>query len=875
MNNQQNPPQWLLRFFRWFCHPDFQEDIEGDLIELYERKVEEYGRKRANRIFFFDVISLIRLNLLKPFKNFHHIIHYTMYKNYFKIAWRSMLRQKLYSFINIGGLAIGLTCFIMIFHDVQHELSYDRFYKDADQIYRIYQKQDGNVFLGSDYFAVTPAGLAPTLEKECPEVEAATTMREQSALLSFKKNNFWEKGLYGDTDFFEVFAFQFIQGNPKTALQNPKSIVLTESLAKKVFGSKNPMGKSIIYQNGDPYTITGIIKDPPGNISFKFSYIVDMQSSEEYMRDIKAAKWNNNSFYTFLKLKKNADPHALEAKMPALIKKHVDYGKDFPFKDKYLVNPISELHLQTNINFDIGLKGNPKYVYLFSLIAVIVLLLACVNYMNLAIARSIKRANEVGLRKVIGAVRGQLIGQFLSESILIAFLALILAMAFTQILLPLFGYLLERPIELNLFDNFYLIPGLILLVIIVGLISGSYPAIFMSSLQPIHALKGKLSRKLFGMKVQKFLIIGQYTTSIVLIISSLIIYRQFQFIQAKELGYNKDYVITVQLRDWSLYKHFEKIKNECLKNPQILSLSASNSLPTNIDSSTLIDIEDDDKEIDDLTIYRANVDYDYLDVFGIELVAGRNFSPKFKTDQEQSYLINETAARIIGWTPEKAIGKYILSYSKKSKYKVIGVVKDFHMHSMHMAIQPLMLKLRDKQYFSFISVKVRPEKLPQTMDILQKTMKKYSPYPFEYAFLDDQFDQLYKDDTRLGEIFGFFTILSILIASLGLFGLAAFTAQQRTKEIGIRKVLGASIQNIMTILSKDFLTLVVFSFLLAIPIAWYMMHQWLQDYAYRVDIEWWIFALAGLSALIVAFFTISFQSLKAALANPVDSLKDE
>ncbi|NJO02780.1 MAG: FtsX-like permease family protein [Bacteroidia bacterium] len=795
-----------------------------------------------------------------------------MYKNYFKIAWRNLRRQKLYSFINIGGLAIGLTCFILIFLYVQHELSYDRFYPDADRIYRVYQRQEGNVFLGSDYFAVTPAQLASTMMKEFLEVTSATSIQTPSALLGYRRQSYWENGIRADAHFFEVFAYSFLRGNPQTALKNPRSIVLTRSLARKIFGHQNPLGQTLSYQafqEPELFTVTGVMEDLPTHASFKFSFIASILTDNNYVRDMSQEKWNGNSFYTFFKLADKAEPAVLEAKLPALIRKYVHYNGNVPFEDQYFIQALADLHLQTNINFDIGLKGSPRYVQLFSLIAVVVLLLACVNYTNLAIARSLKRTQEVGLRKVVGATRRQLIGQFLCESVLIAGLAFVLALGLVQPLLPVFGYLLERPIELNLTENIYVLPILLGIVLLVGMLSGSYPAFFMSSLNPVQVLKGKPGRRVAGIGVQRWLVVGQFVASIVLIISSLVIYRQFQYIQNKELGYDRAHILSIQVRDPAVRERFKVIKDEFLEQPSVLEVSATEHLPVNISSSTLIK----NQEGSDLTIYQTSVDDDFLTLFDIQLIAGRNFSPDLQTDAQGKCLINETAAKALGWTPEEALGQKFNYFNGENTHTIIGVVKDFHMHALYQPIEPLMI--RQIQYVNHIAVKIRPENMPQTLARLKKELAKHSAYPFEYAFMDEKFNQLYQDDRRLGEMFGFFTVLSILIASLGLFGLAAFTAEQRTKEIGIRKVLGASIKHIVTLLSRDFLRMVLVGFGLAVPVAWYLMHQWLQDFAYRVEISWWIFALAGLAALVTAFLTISYQSFKAALANPVDSLRDE
>ncbi|HLF35994.1 MAG TPA: ABC transporter permease [Cyclobacteriaceae bacterium] len=797
-----------------------------------------------------------------------------MFRNYIKVSIRNLIKQKLYSVINIGGLAVGIACFIMILIFVRHEFSYDRFYKDSDRIYRVYQRQEGNVFLGSDYFAVTPVRLATVMMDELPEVTYATTIMQSYALLGFGEKNFWEQCVLADERFFDVFAYPFVSGDPASALKDPKSVVLTMSLAKKIFGDQEPLGETLKYQNGELYKVTGIIYDPPVTASIRFSSIVNIHALSKYVDEINRTTWRNNSFYTFFKLAQGASPAVLEQKFPALLKKYRDPEayKDYPFRDHYFVQEISRLHLQSGINMDIGLKGNSVYVYLFSAIAFIVLLLACINYMNLAVARSVNRSREIGLRKVIGALRSQLVRQFLGESVFVAFLSLLLALALVYLLLPVFGRLIERPLGLNPFENKFLLPGLFALVAVVGLFSGSYPALFMSSMSPIQVLKGKADAKLSGLRIQRWLIVGQFAVSILLIISSLTIWRQLRFMQDKEPGYNKDNIVTVRIRDWSLRSKYETMRNEWLQDPDIIAVTASTALPTNITSSTIINDDPGGSREDDLAIYECGADYDFLNVFGIELAAGRNLSPDIASDSLTDYLINEAAAKALGWTPEEAIGKQFKEYGKD--YTIIGVVRDFHMHSMHLPIQPLRIGW-EKYWATYLSFKIRPGHIPESIAYMEKILRKYSPYPFEYEFLEDNYNQLYKSEMKLGEIFGFFTILSILIASMGLFGLAAFTAGQRTKEIGIRKVMGASVKNIVILLSRDFLGLITLSFIITIPIAWYLMNKWLQDFAYRIDMEWWMFGIAGLLVILVANLTISYQSIRAAMMNPVDSLRME
>ncbi len=796
-------------------------------------------------------------------------MRFDLYQNYVKITWRNLIKQKLYASINIGGLAISLTAFLLIFLYLQHELSYDKFHKKAEQIYRVYRSMPGLEYLGSHLYAVSPAGLAEVLEEEVPEVERATAIASQMTLLAYEAESYYEEGLWVDHQFLSLFSYPILRGNPQTALQEPNSIVLTKSLTQKIFGSDDPMGKQIVYQNGDSFTVTGIVEDPPNNSSFQFTYLTSILSNPQYQDNLSREKWSNNSFHTFFTLADGTNPASLPDKLQSLQKKYVDYGEDFTYEESYLIQPLSELHLENGMNFDIGAKGNIQYINFFSILAIIIVLLACVNYVNLAITRSIRRTGEVGLRKVVGASRNQLVGQFIGESILITFLALLLALGLTYYLTPVFGHLVERPIALHLLGNPYLVPILVLLVAVVGTISGLYPALLISSLQPIHAIRNQVDRRFSGMRIQRWLLVGQYTVSIVLIIGCLVIYQQFQFIRNKELGYDKAHLLTLPVRDLSLAGKYEVLKSEWLRNPQIVSVTTSNDLPTNITSQTIIN-GDDERKDNDLLIYETGIGYDFLKAYDMKLMAGRTFSPGAGDLSGERYIINEKAAAALGWKPEEAVGKYL----EKNEKMVVGVVQDFHLHSLHLKIEPLMLRLRP-ELSRYISIKIKPVNLPQTIAFLEQSFEAQSSFPFEYQFLDERFDQLYKTDRRIGELFGFFGVLSILIASLGLFGLAAFIARQRQKEISIRKVLGASVSNIATMLSRDFLSTVFLGFVIAIPIAWWVMHEWLNGFAYQITLQWWMFLLAGMIAIFMASITIGAQSIKAAAANPVDALKDQ
>ena len=796
-----------------------------------------------------------------------------MFHNYFKMTLRSLYRQKLYAAINIGGLMIGLTSAILIFVYVDLETSYDQFYGNSDQVYRIYQQNKGHFYRESDAAAVLPVGLAPALREDFPEVISATAVNTTQVLISLDNDHYYERGLMADAHYFEVFQYPLILGDPSTVLSTAEGIVLTESFSKKLFGDANPIGKELIYRKNLKRVVTGVVKDLPANASFQYAFILPMLSSPQYVGDLKDDRWNNYDYHTFVYLNEGADVASFQSRMVKLVLDNHPRPTEDMQTTEYIAQPLAEFHLDTYPNFDMGKKGNAEYVRLFSLIAILVVLLACVNYMNLAISRSVKRAKEVGLRKVIGAVRRQLIAQFITESVLLTSIALVLSLGLAYLLAPAFGLWLDSPISLDLATYPRLVPGLVVLVILVGVISGSYPALFMSAMKPVEVLKGTVGGKSAKLLVQRVLILAQYVTSITLIIGSLVIFSQFSYMQNKELGYEREHIVTFSVLDGDVRKSFDQLKAKWEQNPDILMVSGASELPTDVTSGTMARREGMAVE-DRFLVYRARVDQDYLDVFGLELVAGRNYSKELQDDLQQNRVINESAARAFGYEPEEAIGKTYIE-NKANRKTIIGVVKDFHMHSMHMEIGPLLLVLRD-DYFSHLSFKLRAgADISGTLATISNDIKALSNYPTDFKFLDDHFDQLYKSDRKLGEMLGAFTLLAMIIASLGLFGLAAYVVSQRTREIGIRKVLGAPVAVILRLVTQDFVRLVLIAIVLAVPLAWFTMENWLDQFAYRIDLAWWMFGLAGLLATVVVVCTVGAHSVRAALANPVESLRNE
>lgn len=860
------PPRWALRLLRGFCHPDYLEDIEGDLMERYQRYVDQYGVKTARRRFVQEVALLFRFNLLRPFPGLTFQFYFPMLRHYFLIALRNVNKQRLYSALNISGLSLGLACFILIILFVQHEYSYDQFFPEAEQIHYVIQRQPNNEYMGSNYFSMTPAGLAPAMKSSFPEVRAATSISTRPALLSREEQHFFEDAMWVDQQFFKVFQLELLQGDTAQALTDPYSIVLSQSLAKKIFGVKNPIGERLVFQQDTSYTVTGVIADFPKTSSFQFSFLINFQSDERFLGERENQVWNNSSYYTFLRMNRQGDVQALNTKLVPLIAEH-EREAGFSAPNEFTVHKLSELHLQSHVNMDIGEKGSKKQIRLLTLIGSLILLLACMNYMNLAIAQSIRRAKEVGLRKVIGAYRKQIRNQFFVESILIAFLALGIAMGWVYGLLPYFGQLLEREITFHFWEQTWLLPGLFALVAAVGILAGSYPALYMASLPPVDTLKSKLKGLGGHTGLQRVLITAQYVISITLIICSLVVKEQLDYIQNKELGYNKEHILAIRIHDQSILEDHKALAQALRQHPNVQALTLSSSLPIQVDASTLLQkIEGKDPE-EDLRIYDMRATPGLLDVFDIELIAGKAID----MEDASGYLLNETAVRAMGWTPETAIGKTFEDWEKR---KVTGVVKDFHMHSMELSVKPLMLR-PNLFWLPYLSVKIHPEGLSETLAFLQQSLAEFSPYPFEYQFVDEHFDQLYRAEQRLGESFALFTLLAIIIASLGLFGLAAFHTEMRTKEIGVRKVLGASSGSIVALLTRNVMLMVVLAFGIAIPIAWWSMDQWLQGYVYRVEMPWWVFGLAGAMAIVIAFVTVSYLSIRAAGKNPVHTLRSE
>lgn len=865
------PPQLFLKLFRWFCHPRLVKPIEGDLIELYHERVEELGKRKADVLFIKDVLALFRKDIIKPASGTYSINHYGMIKNYTKTTWRNLNREKTYAVINIGGFSISIACILIILTFIQYEFSYDRFFKNHDKIYRVYNAQSDNDFLGKDKNAITPLQLANALRIEYPEIQDATVFDWYNALIGKNKEQlYYEAGIFADQHFFRVFPYEFIAGDPKTALDDPFSVVLTASLAEQIFDHENAIGEQL--QQGDNlYQVTGIIQDPPKNATIPLDFVINASSYPWYKEYMNREKWNSNGYNTFFTVRQTRDIKSLESKMPQLLEKYWVNLDLYP--QLYLFEALSDIHLQSTFNFDFGGKGSKRQITLFAAIAVLILILAIINYTNLAVARSMNRFKEVGLRKTIGAGKNQLRFQFLFESTFLTLIATLLAVFITWVTLPYFGIVLERSLQLEFDLLTTAAPYLALLVLILGTLSGFYPAFLIARLQPIQALKGKSGG--FGKNtLRKGLIIGQYTVSIAMIICTMVVHQQFEFIQNKDLGFQKENVLIVRNRSREVTQKFDILRNEWLSHPNILAVAGTQNLPFDLRQATVVNDDKGGDPGDDLHIYQMRAGYGFLDLYEIELIAGRAFS-RDMNDSINLIIINKSAAKAMGWTPQEAIGKRFTEDWDLKYREVIGVIEDFHMHSMHLDIAPMFIERRDSRSFRYLSFKISQQNLAETLGFLEKTLEPYSSFPFDAKLLTDRYNALYQDDISQSRLFNGFTLLALIIASLGLFGLATYTIHLRAKEVGIRKVLGASVPQVISLVSKDFLSLVIIGFIVAIPIAWFSIDKWLEGYSYRISISWWVFVAAGSLTIFIAFFTIGSQSLKVALSDPAQILKDE
>jgi predicted permease len=786
-----------------------------------------------------------------------------MFKNYLKVAFRNIIKQKGYSFINISGLAIGMTCCILIILWVQDELSFDRFHENGGNLYRVVENQ---YYAGNEVFpvAVTPGPLAETLKNDFPEIinSCRVTFRGRM-LFQYGDNRFYESsGALADPSLFEMFSFPFVAGDPETAFPNLNSVVITREMAEKYFGEEDPVGKTLKVENRMEFTVTAVIENVPHNSHLQFSFLVPFEFLKQMGRSLD--NWGSNSFYTYVQLQEGSSLETVNSKIVNVIKEHNEES----VTEIYL-QPLKRIHLHSDFTADIGGHGDIIYIRIFTIIAVFVLLIACINFMNLSTARSVNRSKEVGMRKVVGAGRLQIIRQFFGESILFTFIALALALVLVELLMPTFNRLSGKALSLEILGgNVFFI--LVAITLLTGIVSGSYPAFVLSSFQPVKVLKGITQSGVSGARFRKVLVVIQFALSIILIVSTLAVSKQLHFIQNKRLGFDKEHLLYIRLKG-AFEENYETAKAEVQQAPGVLAVSATGQLPTYIGSSTSGFDWDGKNPEETILMHIASVDFDYTDVFKMEMASGRFFSKKLSSDTANAVVVNETAVKVMGM--ENPIGKRLEGFGKKGQ--IIGVLKDFHFKPIQKQIEPLVLAII-QDWRSYMLIRIQPENIPQTIAAVEDVWNKLNPaYPFEYRFLDEDFERMYRSEQRMGTLFQYFTFLAILISCMGLFGLASFVVEKRTKEIGIRKALGASVPGLVALLTKEFTKWVLAANIIAWPAAWYASDNWLQSFAYRTDLGIWIFVFSGILALSIAIATVSFQAVKAALSNPVKALRYE
>ena len=845
---------WILD--RLFSEPENQSS-SGDFHEVFTEIEAKRGSFAARSWYWLQtllsVVSFVRGNILW---------RCIMFQSYLKLMFRNFKKQKAYSFINVFGLTVGLACFILILIWVQHQRCYDTFHHHFDEIYRVNKIwRKGEIA----HYATTPAPLADALKDKYPDIVMSTRIINFTrALFKIEEKVFRvSNGLIADTSFTRIFTFPFLAGDPNTALSSPNSIVLTESLSERLFGSEEPMGKTITVAGQPDIMVQGVIKDVPANSHLQFEFLLPYMAMDEIVR----SDWHNSMFYTYLLLNETTDFRVVGEKISDYMRTPIPESTSSLY-----LQPLKKIHLHSSdLRLAMPNAGNMLYVVIFTFIAIFILAIAVINFVNLTTARSGNRAKEVGLRKVVGAKKAHLIGQFLGESLLITIFAFVFAVMLVYLFLPALSNMTGEELTMNLSEHpslFFIVFGITL---VTGILSGIYPAFILSSLETVKVIREKntIGGKKSGFR--KGLVVFQFCITITLIICTVIIRKQLHYLHNRELGFDKEYLISIATSQ-AIRNQYESFKSEILQNPSIVDVTGARSQPTWGHDITTEDVSWPGKDPEEHLLMRGvGIDYGYIETFGMEIVAGRNFSKTYATDTS-NYIINEKAVHAMRL--DAPVGTRFTLWEETGT--IIGVVKDFHFKSLHNPIEPLLMRLYEPRWLSVLFIRINPEHIPDTIQFIDNKWRKFSPnVPFEYNFVDQLLENQYTTDQRINRIIQYFTILSILIACLGVFGLASYMAEKRTKEIGIRKVLGSSVSGIVLLISKEFTILVGISSMIAWPIGYFVMHKLLQNYAYRTHLNIWIFMLSGLAALIITFMTVSTQSIKAATANPINSLKYE
>ncbi len=872
---KENKPPWL---FEWLLKKtsNREEDfsISGDFEEIFQSMSRDVGLFRARLWYIVQVLKTVSIQLLSATTR-----DFYMLKNYLKIALRNITRTKVYSFINIFGLAVGISCFILIAIYAQYELSFDRYHDNSERIFRVAQVlREGHAHEGNNLFAGSPMPLAPLLEKNFPEVVRTTRFTNDINInLTIEDRSFFESELYYfDSNVFRIFSFTFLSGDAETALEAPFSVVLTQSGAEKYFGSTDVMGKTVRYDNKYDFTVTGVIENIPENSHFTFDVMFSYKTLENHPDEQYRnwLKWGGPSGYTYLLLEQNTDIDSFNSKIYDFLKT-TEANRDGTF-NKLFIQSLTDIHLYSKLDAELSINNDFRTIVLISIIAIIILMIACINYMNITTAQSSFRIKEVGIRKVFGAQKKQLARQFLTETFLVTFFAMIVAILIVKIALPYYNLLIERQFQFELLQNFKMLMFLILLTVLISLIAGSYPAIYISSFKPVLVLKNIFHKGTRGKSLKNFLVTFQFAISVTLIICTIVVRDQLLYINNTHLGYDRDNLVVVRLVDdrFRSEKHkLEVIKSELVKHADISNVSSSSSLPNRIIEEVLVQ-KPGERNTPMFEGDESRVDINFVDLYGIKILEGRGFSREFPSDNKGTFIINETAAKMLGW--ENPVNRELVR-GTNIKGKIIGVMKDFNAHSMYQPIGPVHLWFQEPLlYQQHLTVRVSGRNTSEVINYIKYKFNEVAPnYRVDYQFFDEIYNNMYKSENKLEMILTLFSLLGIILSCLGLFGFSSITLFSRIKEIGIRKVCGASTWKIVFLISKDFIRLVLIANIISWPIAWFLMNSWLSNFAFRTSIDSGMFFLTGLVTILISLAAISYQAVKTSLTNPVDILRYE
>lgn len=862
-----SPPKYFLSFFRWFCHPNLRDFIEGDLVELYDERLKASGKRKADIKFTIDVLLLFRPAIIRPMEGYKHLTYSGMYKSYFKTGWRNLLRNKGYSLINIGGLATGMAVTILIGLWIWDECSFNRNFKNYSRVAQVWQFVTFEIEKSS--YDVLPIPLAEELRTKYPDFESVSLSVSREVVLGTGDKKLLKAGRYVESYFTEMMSLKMLAGL-RNDLNDINSIMLSESLAKELFGEEDPLNKMLAVNENLNVKVTGVYENFPDNSTFsKVLFLAPWSlfvSADSYAKR-SIHEWDENSFGIFVTLKEGRDFKSVSEKIRDIRMKRDDPPR---YKPEFFLHPMSKWHLYSDFKNGVNTGGLITFVWLFGIIGIFVLILACINFMNLSTARSEKRAREVGLRKSIGSVRSQLIFQFLCESLLTVLIGFMLSLILVQLILPFFNEVSGKQISILWTNPWFWLLGFAF-SLITGLVAGSYPALYLSSFSPVKVLKGTFRPGRFAALPRKILVVMQFTVSITLMIGITVVFRQIEFARNRPVGYDRSRLIDIRMSTANLYGHYEALRNDLLNSGAVEEMAESmGTMADDYGGTTGVNWQGKSPETHPLFM-ASRVTHEFGKTIGWEVTEGRDFSRDHVTDNG-SMILNESAVKVMGF--EKPTDELVRTAGKE--YKVIGVVRDVIKESPFKPVKPTFFIL-DYESVNVINIKLAQKMgTSEALGKVETVFKKYNPaVPFEYNFVDARYAGKFSDENRIGKLAGFFAILAVFISCLGIFGLASFVAEQRTKEIGVRKVMGASVFNLWKMLSTDFVLLVILSVCFSIPIAYYFMNNWLQNYEYRTDISWWIFAVSALCALLITLFTVSYQSIKAAMANPIKSLRSE